>query len=464
MLERESPDNWLREDDDRFVALANHAPVGIYLNDAAGNCVYANPRLCEMMQLSAQDVLGQGWARFIHPEDIDQVMRARREGLATGRPIRTEHRFVRGDQTVLWVIAKSTPFGSGATAGRVGTLSDITERKSAELALENSNRRMQAVLDASPLAILTMDARGIVLGWSGGAERMFGWSESEAMGLICPTVPDEELEDFLDMIRRVLAGEPFRGEVRHRRKKSGEVVLAAISASPLHDGSGASTAIVAILDDVTERERAARQLDVLIEQREQFVQDLHDGCIQSIYAIGLNLEESRRLTQENPLLASEKIADATANLNLVIEELRLVLKGEREITGGRDLKAALDRTIQMLGERAPQFAIELDDAVIDRLTQEQATQLTQIAREAISNTARHAQARTARVTLRKHGANGACLEIEDDGKGFDPHAHVNQGLGLCHIEARARKLGGRSEVISASGRGTRIVIEISQAS
>ncbi len=461
--ERRRSDGVRRESKRRFETLATNASMGIYMSDLAGNLIYLNRAFYEITGRSPEELAGRRWLAALHPEDRERVVSEWDAAVRSARSFQSEHRFCSPDGKSVWVVVRSDPFRDdrGKVTAYVGTLSDITESKIAELALKEANQRMQTVLDASPLAILSMDALGRITGWNQGAERMFGWSESEAVGRVCPTVPNEELDDFHDMIRRVQAGQTFRGEVRNRRKKSGEVVRAAISAGSLLDGSGEKIGIVAILDDVTERERANEQLRELVAERERFIQDLHDGCIQSIYAIGLNLEECRHMIREAPRTAAGKIADAAADLNVVIQDLRLFILGdERELAEGRDLKAALERVIQqMLGDRPPAFVLDIDEAVADSLTPHQAVHLVQIAREAISNAARHANARTGRVSLRLRAAT-VCLEVSDDGIGFDPKDVEKQGLGLHHIDARARKFGGRSRVVSAPNEGTRVVVEI----
>jgi hypothetical protein len=460
--ERRRSDAARRESERRFETLVTHAPVGIFMNDAAGNCTFVNRRCCEILGMPPEDVMGQGWANALHPEDRDRVLCQWHEALRSTGFFESEYRFRWPNGKSVWVAARSIALrdGDGKVTERIGTLSDVTGRKTAELALKEANRKMQTVFDASPLAILSMDALGRIMGWNQGAERMFGWSEQEVIGRVCPTVPDEGLDDFHDMIGFVLSGAPWAGKVRGRRKNSGEVIRASISAAPLLDASGEKIGIVAILDDVTERERVNERLRALVEERERFVQDLHDGCIQSIYAIGLNLEECRQMIREDPRTAAGKIADAAADLNLVIQDLRLSISGdERELAKGHDLKLVLERTIHMLGDRPPAFVIDIDEAVTDSLTPAQAAQLVQIVREGISNAVRHAKARSGRVSLQiRDGA--VCLEVSDDGIGFDPEVLEKQGLGLHHIDARARKLGGRSRVVSAPNQGTRVMVEI----
>jgi signal transduction histidine kinase len=189
---------------------------------------------------------------------------------------------------------------------------------------------------------------------------------------------------------------------------------------------------------------------------------LHDGCIQSIYAIGLNLEGSRGLIVEQPVAAAGRIARAVADLNLVIHDLRALISRDHSLEGGepgRTLREEIARAIPP--GAATRFEVDIDDAVERRLTPPQSAQLAHIARESISNILRHAHARVAQVRLRRR--NGVIVfEIRDDGRGFDVAAVAAsaQGLGMHHIDARARKLEGRCAVSSSPGCGARIEIEI----
>ena len=97
----------------------------------------------------------------------------------------------------------------------------------------------------------------------------------------------------------------------------------------------------------------------------------------------------------------------------------------------------------------------------DRLTPEQAEQLLPIAREAMSNSLRHSAARTVTLTLDVHDGY-VRLTVEDDGVGFDPRTVQGHGQGLNNMQTRVRKLGGRLEVMSGPGHGTRIVCDLLQ--
>ena len=95
----------------------------------------------------------------------------------------------------------------------------------------------------------------------------------------------------------------------------------------------------------------------------------------------------------------------------------------------------------------------------EALDARQSMHLLQIAREAMSNSLRHAQARSTVVSLKRQ--NGRVrLEVRDNGLGFEQGARATRGHGLRNIAARASELGAGSQVLSAPGQGTRVVVEI----
>jgi signal transduction histidine kinase len=212
-----------------------------------------------------------------------------------------------------------------------------------------------------------------------------------------------------------------------------------------------------------ERKRTLVQLRALAEERERLFQDMHDGCIQSIYAVGLNLEASLRLIEVNPKEARQIVADSTASLNLVIQELRSFITGRKlQIGAGRDLRTEIQKAVQAAGNRGVTFTVDIDELAMRELSSEQALHLLHIAREAISNTTRHSNARTGRVSLTKRRGK-VCLEVSDDGKGFVAEQLNHLGLGLHHIDARARKMGGSARISSVPNQGTRIVVDLGKA-
>jgi two-component system sensor histidine kinase BarA len=203
----------------------------------------------------------------------------------------------------------------------------------------------------------------------------------------------------------------------------------------------------------------ARERARFVEERERVMLELHDSSIQSIYAIGLTLENSRRLLEKDPAQAAEALADAGANLNLVIQDLRSFITGERRGPHGeQEFMAQIERIVPPPEQGAPRFSVEVDRELVAGLTPRQSEHVLGIAREAVSNIVRHANARNARLALQRRGDRGR-LEVSDDGVGIPPQAEARLGLGLHHIEARARKLRGSASFEGSAARGTRVAVE-----
>ena len=211
------------------------------------------------------------------------------------------------------------------------------------------------------------------------------------------------------------------------------------------------------------RRRSQAQLKALAAERERLMQDMHDGCIQSIYGARLHLEACMRLIDVDPKKASHMVAEATVTLNLVIQEMRSFINGRTlEVPTGEDLRVQVGRAVDAAAHHGLHFSVEIAPEATRELSSEQSYHVLQITREAISNAVRHSNARSGLVSLRKLRGE-VRLEVRDDGSGFVASKANKLGLGLRHIAARARKLGGIAKVSSAPNRGTKIVVTVRKA-
>ena len=203
----------------------------------------------------------------------------------------------------------------------------------------------------------------------------------------------------------------------------------------------------------------ARERARFVEERERVMLELHDSSIQSIYAIGLTLENCRRLLEKNPAQAAGSLADAGANLNLVIQDLRAFITGKRRGPyGEQEFMAEIERMVPPPGQGGPRFSVDVERTLIGALSPEQAEHVLRISREAVSNIVRHARAGNARLALQRH-EDRVRLEVSDDGVGIPAQAEERLGLGLHHIQARARTLRGKASFDATPAGGTRVAVE-----
>lgn len=202
------------------------------------------------------------------------------------------------------------------------------------------------------------------------------------------------------------------------------------------------------------------RLSSLLEDRSRISRDLHDSVLQSLYAIGLNLETSHR-TNTSPQPGGDRpYSHAVDQLNRLIHEVRGIIKG---LAGGSVQDMDLSEELRQLAGSYEQLGsititLSLQSSALDVLTREEEQEILNIVREALSNCVRHAQATHAEVTIRAHG-NRVRISICDDGKGFVETGAHPKGYGLMNMEARAKKLGGSLLLRSKPGQGTRITAE-----
>lgn len=201
-----------------------------------------------------------------------------------------------------------------------------------------------------------------------------------------------------------------------------------------------------------------RQLAVL-QERERIAQDLHDGSIQSLYAVSLALEDTEELLEVDPGQAVERLDHAIETIHGTIQEIRDFIMGlDPEARRAVDLLAGLTALTDEF-ERSTPIEVELESDPDVPLDPDETIQLIQLTREAMSNVARHAAA--SKVTVRVEDRRDVLrLSIIDDGRGFDPAESQRPGHhGLTNMHARAESLGG-SLSISSDGMGTRVVFEM----
>ena len=136
-----------------------------------------------------------------------------------------------------------------------GSQRDITERKRVEEALQETNQTLQALIQASPLGIMTLDTDGNLKMWSPAASRMFGWTEQEVLGRSLPYVSKNQQEEFHQLHQIKLQGNSLTGVEVRRQKKDGSPIDIAIWGAPLQDAKGNINSTMAVIADITDRKR-----------------------------------------------------------------------------------------------------------------------------------------------------------------------------------------------------------------
>ena len=191
----------------------------------------------------------------------------------------------------------------------------------------------------------------------------------------------------------------------------------------------------------------------LLEERERIAKELHDGVIQSLFAVGMSLQGAAGMVRDSEI--ARRIEGSVEDIDRAIRDLRNYIFGLRPgILADRQLDQALNELGQEFQARTEVLTIvDVDEEIASELAS-RAADVVQLTREALSNIGRHASATSCRVSLRRTDG-GAELEIDDDGVGFDVTL-PSRGMGLDNLRARVESLGGSLMIASVTGEGTTI--------
>jgi len=316
----------------------------------------------------------------------------------------------------------------------------------------------RSLIDQGPFLIATFSIDGRLLSLNrtpSGApgDQLIGRSIAELFPL--GDGPDTEAA-----LRTVIeTGRATRVEIPARLSES-RMMWVELELLPIHE-SGAVTGAIGLAVDVTESKQTALELRMTvnalhrtIEAREQLASDLHDGTLQSLYGIGLRLEALRAALNTGR-------RDGESHLDRALEETRSAMGEIRrylaEGIGPAQLPARWDELLSGLlrgleVDGGPRLVIDLDQGAIETIPERWRGEVAFIAREAVSNALRHANAKRVVVRLVTAGVERR-LEIQDDGKGFDEQAD-RRGFGLLTMTRRAAQVGGVLTIQTAPGTGT----------
>lgn len=330
---------------------------------------------------------------------------------------------------------------------------------------------LQALVDLAPDGILLVDPRGRIVFVNDQAERLFGYEADELMGR---TVDDLVPLRFRDSHRghqtayqtHPVARPMGSGlELFALRNDGGELpVEISLGFIPTEEG----TYVTAIVRDITERRALEEERRALMAQaelqrdRERIARDLHDGVMQSIYAVGLSLFETRSAILSHAPEAVPALDEAVQELREVIDDIRSYVMGLPLERLDSDVATLLHEVVDEIHADST-LEVELTlPAALPTLAEGQAEALYHLAREALTNVRKHAHATHAEVRLAQDA--GIVLEVRDDGCGFDTAAPVEQRhMGLRNMRSRVASLGGSLEVESVPGEGTLVRVRLPEA-
>ncbi|MEE4358935.1 MAG: EAL domain-containing protein [Desulfococcaceae bacterium] len=266
VVEHRAARDALRDSEARFRAMSDASPLGIFVSDEQGSCVYTNAAYHKISGLTFEQNQGKNWSIAIHPEDRQRVLAEWNRAVQDHSPFQTEFRFLREDGRIVWTRITRAAMRDGMEPnGHVQTVEDISERKSmdfvlraAEEALFEEKERAQVTLNSIGDAVLTTDIQGNVTYLNLVAETMTGWSCEDALGR-----PISEVFRIIDVSTRQSAVSPALRAIREDSivglaadcvliRRDGSESSIEDSAAPIHNRDGRVAGAVIVFHDVSQ--------------------------------------------------------------------------------------------------------------------------------------------------------------------------------------------------------------------
>jgi PAS domain S-box-containing protein len=480
VTERRRAEEALRSSEAELRALLAAMTDVILVLDIEGRYLKVAPTNPSLLYEPSEELVGKTLHEVMSEDQADVFLEHIRRALQTRRPVDTEYSLLIGGNEV-WFAGTVSPMQEDSV---IYVARDITERKRAEeeirrlneeleekvaertaqlestlVELRESEERYRAVIEQSAEGIYLLDAETKrVIDTNPALQRMIGYTREELRGMLLYDLIELPRQEVDATLRRTLEhGRRTVGDRKHRRK-DGSLVDVEIGASVIRYGGG--EVVCAVVRDISERKWAERALrEVREAERHRMARDLHDSALQDL-AYALAEVEIARTIPDDPSLDAR--LERTVNiLQRIGRELRAAVN---DLRLGEEQNRSLPTLVKSLVERnrgiVPNCEIELDvgEGVPATPLGEVGTNLLRILQEALTNARRHSGARDVLVSLRVEG-DDLVAEVYDDGRGFDPEAPV--GIGLRSMRERTATLGGKLEVESQPGEGTRVRLRTS---
>lgn len=496
----------LRESERQFRILAEQSPNIVLRIDRDSRCIYANPKIIDLIGQPPEFIIGKYCHEVGLPESVSHALQMIvQQTIANRAGIEQEFQFtVKGGVKILH-IRTAPEFEDGVgVRSIIATARDVTLQRGHERRIEELAQRLLYHLNNSPLAIIEWDSHGKCLSCNDEMEMLTGWSRMEIqeqltdrLALIHP----EDRDKFEQIQSRLRNGSEMSAfTIARTMHRTGATLICEWYLSSMLDDSGQSQSILCFISDVTSRENAERELveaknqleasvlkrtaelrqknDELLKEIEirhelerelikiserehrRIGQDLHDGICQELAGIRFSLEAiTKRMSSNSPYKPTlSNLTDAVAR---AIQHTRLLSRGLAPL----DLERGnLCHALREFAENSAElFQIEchydFHGEHHKTFEMEQATNLFRIAQEALQNAMKHAEADRVNIRL-DLSSNLGELSITDNGKGLPLHNDGEakpSGMGLKIMNQRANMINGQLRFERPEFGGTRIV-------
>ncbi len=254
----------LRRTTDLLKAVADGTTDAVFVKDRSGKYLLCNPATARFFGLTPDELVGRTDRELFGPADIQVVAENDRRVVETGQTETSEEVLTMAG-VVRTFLATKGPYldANGDVAGVIGISRDITSYKRAEAERDAALRQLRIQIERMPLAYVLFDADLRVVEWNAAAERIFGYTKAEILGLEPPydkILPADAWFHAKEILLRIRAGDMAAHSVNQNLTKDGRTIICEWFNTPLLDDGGAFLGLVSLAQDVTARRVSEEQL------------------------------------------------------------------------------------------------------------------------------------------------------------------------------------------------------------
>ncbi|MFV1884546.1 MAG: PAS domain S-box protein, partial [Balneola sp.] len=425
----------IQESEKKYRLLTESLPNIIWTADKDGYLTYMNRHGLAFFGKKKSALSNWEWKNFVPPESVDEVYEKWTFAHQTATAINHVHTFInqKGKERWFQVLIFPQKDHRGVVQSWIGIASDIDDVVRAEQSLKLSNERLRSLINASPVAIYSLNKDGIVQDfWNPAAEKLLGWTREEVMGKRLPFSNQESEANFDNRINEAIEGGQYSGIIK-RANKFGEERWLEVTGGCIYHKDGTVSEIIVTLLDITELEKNRNRLKHSLKEKETLLQEIHHR-VKNNLAIVVSLLQLQVFRSEEE---SEKyrLTEAQNRVHSIAMVHELLYQSED--FSSVDLITYYEKLIKTIRNnmqvKNTDVQIELDIG-ISSLNINQAIPLGLLINELATNSFKYAfqekkQGGEIALKIRKAGER-IFVSYSDNGPGFDMSAEeFSTGLG-----------------------------------
>lgn len=475
--ERKRNEDALRESEERFRTLVQHASDAFFLHDTEGRIIDVNQQACESLGYTREELLQMKVSDVEENFNLEPAQESWRQMQATG-PLTLIGHHRRKDGSRFPYEARLSTYNVGDRQFILRLVRDTSERTQFEMQLRENEATIRTLLDTASQAILAVDADGAIVLANRMVGQMFQYTPNELQGKPLEVLLPERLREHHRIYRAQFNAHPtprvmgigleLLGVRRDGTEFPIEVSLSSVSTKQ-------GLLAVSFVSDITARkhaEQAQRESEQKLrllagslltaqeDERRSLARELHDDITQQLAFLSIELGKLGGDVLDSGTRA--RLHDLHGQALRASSEVRRLSHGlHPSVITDFGLSVALEEFCEDF-ERVHGVSVEFEELVEDaKLTDSQATCLYRVAQESMRNAITHGSASEIRVSLMLDVDGTVRLKVADNGGGFEPdQVKGKAGLGITSMTERVRLSGGGLSIVSSRGQGTEITASL----